>query len=172
MYNNSTAKLKINNHLSKSLKLQKGTEQGQPMSPDLFKNFIEDLPDQLKTDGSYPLLDKQVINHLLWADDLVVLALDAKRLQQNLDILHKFRESCDLEINIKKTKIIEFGRKSNISFHIGDQIIKHTDEYCYLGVVFTKYGKLAIARNELHKKALRCLYGLKLHVDRRHISLN
>ena len=172
MYNNSTAKLKINNYLSNSFKIEKGTEQGHPMSPDLFKIFIKDLSKKLKTSGSYPSLDNQTINHLLWADDLVLLALDGKSLQTNLDIINQFCKNSELEINIKKTKIIEFGRKSNQNFYIGDEQIKRTDEYCYLGVVFSKNGKLTVARNELRKKALRSLYGLKRYVHRDHISLN
>ena len=172
MYKNSTAKLKINIYLSNSFKTEKGTEQGHPMSPDLFKIFISDLSDQLKTYGLYPSLDNHIINHLLWADDLVLLALDGKSLQKNLDVFHQFCKNSQLEINVKKTKIIEFGRKSNQNFYIGDHLIKRTDEYCYLGVVFSKNGKLAIARNELRKKALKSLYGLKRYVRRDHISLN
>ncbi len=43
MYNKSTARLKIGKFLSKSFNVGKGTEQGHPMSPDLFKLFILDL---------------------------------------------------------------------------------------------------------------------------------
>ena len=172
MYNKSKAKLKISEHLSNSFRTEKGTEQGHPMSPDLFKIFIKDLSAELGTDGSYPSLDGLLINHLLWADDLVLLALDEHSLQKNLDELHKFCDTWDLEINAKKTKIINFGRKTSTKFHVGDYNIEITDQYCYLGIVFHKNGKLAFARNDLRKKALRSLYGLKRYVHRDYISLN
>ena len=39
MYNNSHAKMKINGKLSEAFDILSGTEQGHPMSPELFKNF-------------------------------------------------------------------------------------------------------------------------------------
>ena len=172
MYNRSTAKLKIRQYLSTSFKTEKGTEQGHPMSPDLFKIFIRDLSAELTTDGSYPLLDGLIVNHMLWADDLVLLALDEKSLQQNLNELHTFCTNWDLEINTKKTKVINFGRKTDAKFYVGNHDIDITDQYCYLGVVFHKNGKLAFARKELYKKALRSLYGLKRYINREYITLN
>ena len=121
--------------MSRPFKTEKGNEQGHPMSPDLFRIFINDLSDKFKMHGLYPSLDNHIINHLLWADDLVLLSLDGKSLQNNLDILHEFCNNSQLEINVKKTKIIEFGRNCNQNFYIGDQQIERTDEYCYLGVV-------------------------------------
>ena len=56
MYNKSTARLKIEKFLSKMFDLSKGTEQGHPMSPDLFKLFILDLSEQFCIEGSYPEL--------------------------------------------------------------------------------------------------------------------
>ena len=54
------------------------TEQGHPMSPELFKIFIHDLSVRLSNieELNAPLLNGTKISHLLWADDLVLLALD------------------------------------------------------------------------------------------------
>ena len=76
MYEKSTAKIKINNLLSDSFNIDKGTEQGHPMSPELFKMFIRDLSSALTCTGKYPFLFDAIINHLLWADDLIPLAID------------------------------------------------------------------------------------------------
>ena len=43
MYSNSFAYIKLSGHLSKQLNISKGTEQGHPLSPDLFKIFLFDL---------------------------------------------------------------------------------------------------------------------------------
>ena len=50
-----------------------------------------------------------IVNHLLWADDLVLLALDEKSLQNYIDILDTFCTKWGLSINLGKTKVIVFG---------------------------------------------------------------
>ena len=109
MYDNSTAKIKMNKFLSPKFDIEKGTEQGHPMSPELFKLFMIDLTPRLSMLGLYPQLIDTLINHLLWADDLVLLALYQYSLQKNLDILGKFCNEWGLSINFTKTKIIAFG---------------------------------------------------------------
>jgi len=99
--------------LSPNIDIGKGTEQGHPLSPDLFKIYINDLSSLLKTAGDYPILADVLISHLLWADDLVLLALSPKALQDNINILLGFFNTMSLELNIKKTKIVIFFNKSN-----------------------------------------------------------
>ncbi len=47
MYNNSTGQIKLSGFVSKQFEIRKGTEQGHPLSPDLFKIYIRDLSLQL-----------------------------------------------------------------------------------------------------------------------------
>ena len=83
MYQKSRAKLKLLNKISETIDILIGTEQGHPMSPELFKIYLLDLSIDLNvTEGlSTPQLNGVDISHLLWADDLVLLALDAQSLQ-------------------------------------------------------------------------------------------
>ena len=76
MYNNSHAKIKIGSKLSDALDILAGTEQGHPMSPELFKIFLYDLSDDLDEHHNCPELYDMIITHLLWADDIVLLSLD------------------------------------------------------------------------------------------------
>ena len=39
MYSNPIAYIKLSGHISNRFKVLQGTEQGHPLSPDLFKNF-------------------------------------------------------------------------------------------------------------------------------------
>ena len=170
MYNKSTAQLKINKYLSRTFNIYKGTEQGHPMSPDLFKIFILDLSKQFSGQGLYPELVDSIVNHLFWADDLVLFGLDQASLQKNLDILNKFCEIWGLEVNLKKTKVVCFGKKGQSSFKLDATPLKFADNYTYLGVTITKNGHVTAARNDLRKKALRALFALKKHANREYIS--
>ena len=89
MYLNSKAKVKLLTILSASIKIVCGTEQGHPMSPELFKCYINDLSEQLNNMDylDVPVLNDLRISHLLWADDLVLLGLNAESLQKMLDQL-------------------------------------------------------------------------------------
>ena len=77
-----------------------------------------------------------MILHLLWADDLVLLALSPTALQDNINLLVKFCQLMGLEINISKTKIVTFYpprskcKSSPEQFFLGNKPIKNTDKYC------------------------------------------
>lgn len=165
MYSKSLAKIKIAKLLSLAIPVMRGTEQGHPLSPDLFKLFIRDLSSAFNSIGDYPYLNETLINHLLWADDLVLLALDQESLQKNIDILSKFCTDWGLSINIKKTKTVVFGKlhtdnKSPVLI-LNDTPIACVSNYCYLGITFNESGSFKTAQSELNKKALRATYSLR-----------
>ena len=59
MYKGSTANIKLLNKMSEKIELLSGTEQGHPMSPELFKCFIHQLSVELNnvTDNMVPELN-------------------------------------------------------------------------------------------------------------------
>ena len=83
MFSNSFAYIKLAGYLSKKINITKGTDQGHPLSPDLFKIFLYDLSDLLENDDCPQLLNMS-ISHLLWADDLIMLSLDSKTSHKQL----------------------------------------------------------------------------------------
>ena len=71
MYSNSTGQIKLSGYVSNKIFIKKGTEQGHPLSPDLFKLYIKDLSSKLDFENCPKLLDV-IVSHLLWADDLIL----------------------------------------------------------------------------------------------------
>jgi len=53
MYTNSKAKIKLLNKLSEKIDVLCGTEQGHPMSPELFKCFIHQLSEDLNSKENF-----------------------------------------------------------------------------------------------------------------------
>ena len=87
MYRNSNARIKMANKLSDLINIEAGTEQGHTLSPELFKLYIHDLSLQINAmqNTNCPSLSDIPITHLLWADDLVLMALDKSTLQSMID---------------------------------------------------------------------------------------
>ena len=175
MYKNSTGQIKLSGFISEKFDIRKGTEQGHPLSPDLFKIYIRDLSPQLEHENCPKLLD-QIVSHLLWADDLILLALDPQTFQKQLDTLNKFCLEWGIEINADKTKLMKFNARyenrnhmSN-AFKIGNHEIEEVSSYCYLGIDVHNSGSFSLARAQLKKKAMRALYGIKRSVNKSKLS--
>ena len=116
-----------------------------------------------------------MVSYLLWADDLILLALDHQSLQKELDCLNDFASKWELSINIDKTKIMVFNSSSRVlncsyGFKLGQLDISPTKSYCYLGIQFSLNGSFKCAMNELRKKALRAFFSIKRMVDTRALT--
>ena len=176
MYTNSSAKVKLLNKLSDKIDIICGTEQGHPMSPELFKCFIHQLSLDLNSidDINVPHLNSNRITHLLCADDLVLLALDGHSLQAMLDVLLTYCIDWGLTVNVNKTAVLVFnagGRllKESHTFKLGENSIPSARDYCYLGITFSLSGTTKDAQRKLRQKGLRSYFSLKRMIDIRHI---
>ena len=173
MYSNSSAYIKLSGFLSNKFKISKGTEQGHPLSPDLFKIFLNDLS-QLLEDSDCPELSNILISHLLWADDLIMLSKSPKTCQKQLQILEKYCHEWGIEINEIKTKIMIFGgdkaKKNNFNFNLNGKPLEIVNSYCYLGINLSNNGELKTAQSILKTKAMRAFFGLKRTVIRSKLS--
>ena len=177
MYKNSKAKIKLIAKISDSFDILAGTEQGHPMSPELFKTYIHELSERLNSvqDISSPLLNETILTHLLWADDLVLLALSKESLQVMISELESFCREWGLTVNTKKTAIMIFNKsgrqlKESYGFQYMGATIPSAKTYCYLGITFSLSGSFKTALNLLRQKALRAYFGLKSEVDLNNIS--
>ena len=149
-----------------------GTEQGHPMSPELFKTYLLDLSKELNEtyDLLVPELNDIKLSHLLWADDLVLLALDMKSLQILIDRVYMFCLDWGLTVNIGKTAVMVFNKSGKLlleshTFKYGDVSVPSARSYCYLGIVFSLSGSFALATDELRKKGLKAYFALKRMID-------
>ena len=177
MYNHSSTRIKLIRKLSAAIDVTVGTEQGHPMSPELFKLFIHDLSTKIEEidELNSPLLNGFKVSHLLWADDLVLLALDEASLQKLLDCLNNYADSWELSVNISKTNVMVFSTSSRIlkcahGFKLGDLTITPARTYCYLGILFSLNGSFKHAIDTLRRKALRSFFSLRRTLDTRALT--
>ena len=179
MYSDSSGHIKINGKISESFNIMKGTEQGHPLSPELFKVYFKDLSDKLNSAiTNCPTLSGLTINHLAWADDLVILALDLDSLQKLLDIISSYCDQWGLEVNVGKTKYMVLNSKVNqYGLHtdpvptINGLQLERVTSYCYLGIIISSNGSFKSAVDSLNIKGRGALFSLRRTIDRRYIDV-
>ena len=135
MYGKIGAFIKVNNRIYDWVTDTCGTNQGGPLSPNMFRFILSDLRNYLYDEYGVILQD-EIIVHLLWADDLVLLADSPEGLQKQLNGLHMFCSKYQLIVNESKTKIMVYGKYDNdVSFTFNDKDLQIVQEYKYLGVL-------------------------------------
>ena len=98
----------------------------------------------LTRDHGIVITDKEILLHLLWADDLVLISDTAKGLQTQLDGLFTFCSRFQLIVNTLKTKVMLFGKgdAAAFRFHFNNKEVELCDQYKYLGVIFNSVRNL------------------------------
>ena len=89
---------------------------------------------------------------MLYADDLVLLSQFRSGLQDSLANLESYVERWRLAINLKKSKVLIFGSKSQRNLYItskwcfGGELLQCVEEYVYLGhsIGNKQYGHSAV----------------------------
>ena len=89
-----------------------GVKQGDNLSPTLFNIFIDDFhSDLIKFSTSPPDLNNVPVNHLFFADDLILLSTNKEGLQKSLDCLSRYCSKWNLTVNLNKTNVMIFSNK-------------------------------------------------------------
>ena len=88
--------------------------QGDVLSPNLFKLYINDFPKYLQNLPGTVFLNSIPLQCLIYADDIVILSSSREGLQRRLDKLNLFFKEWCLDVNIDKTKIIIFNKNGTL----------------------------------------------------------
>ena len=85
-------------------------------------------------------VSNQLINSLLFADDITLIANSEQELHTLLDIPSKFAGKWNLKFNATRSKVMVVGRRIDREkvWKLGDNCIHETNEYKYLGVYVTR----------------------------------
>ena len=132
IFETTTNSLIFQELLSPKFRSNTGVKQGDTLSSILFNLYINDLPNIFKPNKSDPIsIEHTQINCLKHADDVIIMSTSKNGLQYCLHELHFYCDKWNLQINIRKTKIVLFNRqfKQNI-----------IETYKYLGFVFSCSG--------------------------------
>ena len=163
MYAVSKSCIKINNELTDDFQACLGVKQGDNLSPNLFKIFINDISAYLKDSIDPVYLNGRPVHCLMYADDIVILSTTPGGLQNKLDILQQYCSDYCLSVNPNKTKILIFNKAGKLitqDFLFGNTKLECVDRYKYLGIYFCASGSFSLAQEELYKKAIKAYFKL------------
>ena len=143
-----------------------GLKQGCVLSPTLFSILMTDLANMLENSSIGANISSKLINCLLFADDVVLIAESPEELQELLNISNAFANKWNLKFNPKKSKILITSKKINKegTWKLGNEPIEETGEYKYLGYFINRSLKSNFHVNSFLKekadKQLNCLIRL------------
>ena len=166
LYRKTVFRVKCKGLLSPPIRDNYGVNQGGNACPILFRQYMADLGDYLTKRYGLCIAD-DIIVHLLWADDLVLISDSENGLQKQLNGLLSFCANNCMIINELKTKAMVFGAHSGPpNIHFNGHPIQTVSQYKYLGNILTATSTLKgdIFRNNhsyLCNEARKAAFGLK-----------
>ena len=132
------AKVKINNCLSKVIKLKNGVKQGGVLSGDLFNCALDDLIIECYNSGFGATFIDIILCILGFCDDLCLFSCSEVELKQLLIICERFARKWGIKFNASKCNFIVFGTRKydNSIFLLNNIKINYIDKFKYLGLTF------------------------------------
>ena len=92
---------------------------------------------------------------MLFADDLTMFSLTQYGLQEKLDILEKYCRQQDLDLHLKKTRVVMFNVQGSsikkYTFYWKGKEIEIASQYTYLAFTFAPSGKHVGIENLIKK---------------------
>ena len=135
---NQQAKVVWKNSSSHYSFIEKGVRQGGILSPFLFKLYIDSIIRDVSIMNDGCTIGITKVNILAYADDIVLLSSTMDEMNNLYQMLTSGIESHKLKINIGKTKCMQFGNNTKVTFdnekiYLGGKEFQVVKSFKYLG---------------------------------------
>ncbi|GBP74681.1 Retrovirus-related Pol polyprotein from type-2 retrotransposable element R2DM; Endonuclease [Eumeta japonica] len=134
IYAKSKARIKLES-LGETFKIERGVRQGDPLSLKLFSEVLENVFRKLYWNHYGSDIDGRKLNHLRFADDIILFEENPSKLQIIIEELNNESNKVGLSININKTKLLTYSENQEIS--INNLSLEYVTECTYLGQIIS-----------------------------------
>lgn len=131
IYSTATSCVRLHEETSK-FRIERGVRQGDTISPKLFNNLLEYMFKKINWDDLGINIDGENLNHLRFADDIVLISDRLDKAMRMLESLQTASRRVGLKINTSKTQFMTNLVVSN-SITLEYSEIEQVSCYKYLG---------------------------------------
>jgi len=161
IYSQVKCAVKVNGHQTDWFSVKCGLKQGCLLSSCMYNCYTTSLSEALNSLNNGIEVNGQYINHLFYADDLVLIAENETDLQIMLDLLSSWNIANQMTINPNKTNIVHFRNNSKVRsdfiFKCGETVITYATTYRYLGLVLHEHLDYSVTAKYVAASATRAL---------------
>ena len=168
MYSNVRLQVKVDNVYGPEFESSIGVKQGDPLSPLLFGLYIDRFASFLRkrcSEGDV-MCGEDIVQVLLYANDLALVAHDPVKLQAYLNVLETFCQASGMNVNVAKSEVVVFFKnwtKEPYKWMFNKKQIQESKEFVYLGVHFHTSGFKTSVTKTVKRRALKArnaLFGI------------
>lgn len=142
LYDGATATLRLHKNSDK-IKLERGARQGDNISPKLFTSCLQDaIINKIDWEGRGVNIDGEHLSHLIFADDILLVAHSPQEIQDMLTDIHTTSRPVGLNMHLGKTKVMVNSHAPKAPVTVDGNNIEEVDSYVYLGRLLTPDGDL------------------------------
>ena len=181
-YKNQTMCVRWGGLCSGKFYVSNGVRQGGILSPYLFSLYMDDMSVNLQKCKTGCMVGDMMLNHLMYADDLVIFSPSASGLRDLLSICSKYGVSHDIKYNPKKSVCMIVRGHNRVSeakpvFLLNEVRLECVDTVKYLGQIITddwmddadiqrQKRKIYAQGNTLIRKFYMCSLNVKIQLFR------
>ena len=137
-YEHQTMCVRWGKVVSEPFTVSNGVRQGGVLSPLFFSVYMDDLSKRLNELNIGCSIGEMIINHIMFADDLVLVSPSTRGLSMLLAECQKYGIECDIIFNPKKSAVMFVKPDYMLDikmpvFKINDECIEEVEQYKYLG---------------------------------------
>ena len=140
-YTNQTMCVKWGSCISRYFYVSNGVRQGGILSPKLYSVYVDDLSDYLVKSQIGCHIDSLCVNHVMYADDICLMAPCPAALQKLINICYDYSMQNNLSFNSSKSFCMVFKPRlyklSSPSLYMSTEKLEYTNSTKYLGFTFS-----------------------------------
>ena len=119
--------------------LGRGARQRDNVSPKLFTSCLQHaIINKINWENKGHRIDGEYFSHLIFADDIVLIANSTSKLQEMLQDIHDISKPVGLKMHLGKTKILYNKHVNKDDVIVDGKKIEEVEFYVYLRQMVTK----------------------------------